>query len=124
MNSTPASSPGVLRWLRASGALLAAAAVALSAYAAHGPQGEAQSHLQTAALFAFGHGLALAALSPHGARRLGVIALGLLLLGALLFCGSLVGTHLLGASLGLAPYGGSLLILAWLLYAADAMRGR
>ena len=45
------------------GGLLAAAAVGLSAYASHGVgDGQAQANLQTAALFGFGHGLALAAL--------------------------------------------------------------
>lgn len=111
------------RWLGASGALLAAAAVALSAYAAHGVEGDAQSRLQTAALFAFGHGIALAALAPRAGRRFGLVALVGLLSGVLLFSGSLVGSHVLGESMGLAPFGGSLLILAWLLYAADAMRG-
>lgn len=124
MNS-PAMIPATTttRWLTASGALLAAAAVALSAYAAHGVQGDAQSRLQTAALFAFGHGIALAALAPWARRRLGLVALVGLLSGVLLFSGSLVGSHVLGESVGLAPFGGSLLILAWLLYAADAMRG-
>ncbi|HEY0660256.1 MAG TPA: DUF423 domain-containing protein [Lysobacter sp.] len=123
MNSITAPATTTTRWLSASGALLAAVAVALSAYAAHGLQGDAQSRLQTAALFAFGHGLALAVLAPQGRRRLGRVALVGLLLGVLLFSGSLVGSHFLGRSVGLAPFGGSLLILAWLLYAVDAMRG-
>lgn len=119
--ATPATT--TTRGLIASGALLAAAAVALSAYAAHGEHGDAQSRLQTAALFAFGHGIALAALAPWAKRRLALVALVGLLSGVLLFSGSLVGSHLLGESLGLAPLGGSVLILAWLLYAADAVRG-
>lgn len=119
--STPLSSPSV-RALAASGAVLAALSVALSAYAAHGAGGEVRAHLQTAALFAFGHGIALAALAPHALRRLGRLALAGLLAGVLTFSGSLVSTHVFGVSLGLAPFGGSLMILAWLLYAVDAVR--
>ena len=110
------------RLLVASGALLAAIAVALSAYAAHGVQGTAQTPLYTAAIFAFGHGIALASLVPRASRRLAVIALAMLLLGTVVFSGSLIYRHVVGASLGLAPFGGSLMILSWLLYAADALR--
>ena len=68
------------------GGLLAAAAVGLSAYASHGVgDGQAQSNLQTAALFGFGHGLALAALGAGTTRRMGKAALSLLLLGTLAF---------------------------------------
>ncbi|RNF81741.1 DUF423 domain-containing protein [Montanilutibacter psychrotolerans] len=119
--STPLSSPSV-RALAASGAVLAALSVALSAYAAHGAGGEVRAHLQTAALFAFGHGIALAALAPHALRGLARLALAGLLAGVLMFSGSLVATHVFGVSLGLAPFGGSLMILAWLVYAADAAR--
>ncbi len=35
----------------------------------------------------------------------------------LLFCGSLTLAALLGTSTGLAPFGGSLMILGWLVYA-------
>lgn len=111
-----------MRWLAAAGALLAAAAVALSAYAAHAAQGEAQARLFTAAVFAFGHGIALAALAPVARRRLAAIALAGLLLGTLLFCGGVVVRQTLGVSLGVAPLGGGLLVLSWLLYAAAALR--
>ncbi|MFT3755939.1 MAG: DUF423 domain-containing protein [Pseudoxanthomonas sp.] len=105
------------------GGLLAAAAVALSAYAAHGASdATAQSHLQTASLYAFGHGIALAALAPATTRRLGKLALYLLLLGVLLFCGSLALNVLAGTATKLAPIGGTALILAWLLWAVDAAR--
>ena len=106
-----------------SGGLLAAAAVGLSAYASHGITGdEAQSHVQMAALFAFGHGLALAALAPGTTRRLGTAALCLLLLGTLLFAGSLVGGALFGLPTRLAPAGGTTLMLGWVLWAIDAIR--
>lgn len=105
------------RWLGASGALLAAGAVALAAYAAHGVDGPAQSALQTAALFAFGHGVAILALVRQAHRIRGVMALCVVLAGALLFCGSLVATHLLGVPVGLAPLGGMVMIVGWLLVA-------
>ena len=92
-------------WLAFNGALCAAAAVALAAYAAHGTEGEAQTRLQLAAVFAFGHGLALAVLAP-----------------VLLFCGSLVLNVLAQWPTTLAPLGGTLLIGGWLLYAADSLR--
>ncbi len=109
--------------LALSGALLAAASVGLSAYASHGAaDSQAQSNLQTAALFAFGHGLALAALAAGTARRMGKGALSLLLLGTLFFSGSLVGGALWGVSTRLAPAGGVTLMLGWVLWAVDAVR--
>jgi uncharacterized membrane protein YgdD (TMEM256/DUF423 family) len=112
--------PGRARWLAASGAVLAAAAVALAAYAAHGAEGVDQARLQTAAAFAFGHGLALAALAP--AWRLGRIALLALCTGVLLFSGSLVAGVLLHWPTTFAPFGGMLLIGGWLLFAIDLLR--
>ncbi|MCY1551033.1 hypothetical protein D9M68_873320 [compost metagenome] len=110
-------------FLAFSGAVFAAAAVGLSAYASHGVgTGLAQSHLQTAALFAFGHGLALAALAPGTTRRMGKAALCLLLLGTLLFSGSLMAGALGGLGTRLAPAGGITLMLGWLLWALDAVR--
>lgn len=107
----------------AAGALCAGAAVALGAYASHGAEGQAASWLQTAALFAFGHGVALALLAPTPARLLRLAAAGLLLAGMLLFSGSLVAAALLGWPTALAPFGGSLMMLGWLLLAADLVRG-
>ena len=111
------------RILAAAGALLAAASVALSAYAAHGADGAAQQNLQLAALFGFGHGLALAALARSAASRLASTALALLLLGTVLFSGALAAKSLLGGSSAPAPLGGGALILGWLLYALAALRG-
>lgn len=108
--------------LGALGALCAGIAVAMAAYASHGVEGSAQAWLQTAALFAFGHGVALAALAPQPARRLRLAALVLMLCGMLLFSGSLAGAALLGWPTGAAPLGGSLMILAWLALAADLLR--
>lgn len=109
-------------WLAASGALFAAAAVALSAYAAHALQGPELARMQTAVLFAFGHGVALAALAPRATRLLGRVALAFLCLGVLLFSGSLAANVVAQWPTTLAPAGGSLLIAGWLLYAIDAAR--
>ncbi|MGH8086154.1 MAG: DUF423 domain-containing protein [Lysobacter sp.] len=138
MNATPLTDPdrpdrpgrfsSPSRTLAASGGVLAAASVALFAYAAHAAHAahaaepQVQASLHSAALFAFGHGIALAALAPRARRRLAVAALGGLLLGTLLFSGSLAGARFFGTPTTLAPLGGGLMILAWLLWAADAVR--
>lgn len=109
-------------WLGANGALCAAAAVALSAYAVHGLDGAAQSRLNTAAIFAFGHGVALAVLAPSASSRLNRIALAVLYVGVLLFSGSLVFNVLAGWPASLAPIGGTLLIAGWMVLAIDAIR--
>ncbi len=114
--------PMANRALTAAGAALAAAGVALSAYAAHGADGEAMARLQMAALFGFGHGVALAALAPQATRPLSRLALAAMLLGVLTFSGSMVMAHFLATPTLLIPYGGSLMILAWLLFATTALR--
>lgn len=111
-----------MRALAAAGALLAALAVALSAYAAHLADAHSQSRLQTAAIFAFGHGIALAALAPSARRLLTRIALFALLIGVAVFSGGLAAAYFFAASTGWVPFGGSLMILAWLVYAVDALR--
>lgn len=111
--------PGVLA---ACGALLAALAVALAAYASHAVDGEARAALQTAAAYAFGHGLALASLSRGERGGLARLALSMLLLGTLLFAGALVSRHLLGGPSMFAPWGGGLTMLGWLVYAVAALR--
>ena len=105
------------------GSLLAGAAVALAAYAAHGADGEAQARLAQAAAFAFAHGLALAALVPLVQRRRGLAALAAMLAGVTLFSGSLVGAALFGLPTALAPFGGLLMIGGWLLHGWDRWRG-
>lgn len=110
------------RVLVASGALFASAGVALSAYAAHASDLAARSSFQSAALFALLHGVALAALPRQAVRRTGLCALLMLAVGTLLFSGSLVVAHFFGMSTRLAPFGGMLLILGWLVFAIDAVR--
>lgn len=119
MRVSPQHAPS---WLAACGGLLAAAAVALSAYAAHGVSAAAQPHLQLAAVFGFGHGVALAALARGPLRRLALGALLMLLAGVILFAGGLAAEHALQVPAHTAPFGGSLLIGGWLLYAVDAWR--
>jgi len=109
-------------WLAASGALYAAAGVAVSAYAAHVAVAQDASRLQTAALFAFGHGVALAALAPMARARLGRLSMVAIWIGVILFSGSLTAGVLLHWPVALAPYGGMLLIAGWLVYAADLLR--
>jgi uncharacterized membrane protein YgdD (TMEM256/DUF423 family) len=104
----------LMRWLAAVGAWLCALAVALSAYAAHGADALAQSRLQTAALFAFGHGLALVVLAPRARSRRMRVGLAALLAGVLLFSGSLAAEALFGLRPRLAPFGGTLLVAGWL----------
>ncbi len=105
------------------GGILAAAAVALGAYATHGAaDAQAQSNLQLASLYAFGHGIALSALSYGTQRTLGRSALYLLLLGTLLFSGSLALNAVAQVGTALAPMGGIALIVGWALWALDAIR--
>lgn len=111
------------RALAGVGSLLAGVAVGLAAYAAHGAEGEAQARLMQAAAFAFGHGLALAALAPLAQRRGALVALVAMLVGVLLFCGSLAAAALLGTPTTLAPTGGVLMIGAWLVHGWDRWRG-
>ena len=127
MSRTPVPAPpvevAVRRAIGGIGSLLAGAAVALAAYAAHGAEGEAQARLAQAAAFAFAHGLALAALAPLAQRRRGLIALMAMLAGVLLFSGSLMGAALLGLPTALAPFGGMLMIGAWCVHGWDRWRG-
>jgi uncharacterized membrane protein YgdD (TMEM256/DUF423 family) len=105
------------RWLGAAGAVLAAATVALSAYATHAAHGNARNFLYIAAILGFGHGIALAALAPRTDGRLHFVALCGLLLGAVLFSGSLTLRYVFDVPMRLAAIGASVLILSWLLHA-------
>lgn len=113
----------VRRALGGIGSVLAGAAVALAAYAAHGAEADSQARLAQAAGFAFAHGLALAALAPLARGRVGLGALIAMLVGVLLFSGSLAGAALLGSTTVLAPFGGMLMIGAWCLHGWDRWRG-
>jgi uncharacterized membrane protein YgdD (TMEM256/DUF423 family) len=109
------------RSFAAFGGVLCAFGVGLSAYAAHGVDGDMR-RLSIAAAFAFGHGVALAALASHAAHRLGAIALAMVSAGVVLFAGSLVAAALWRWPTTLAPTGGLLLIAGWLLFAVHSLR--
>ena len=65
---------------------------------------------------------ALAVLAPAETGRLGRSALALLYLGVLLFSGSLVFNVLAHWPATLAPFGGTLLIAGWLLFALHLLK--
>lgn len=115
--------PRFMRLLSACGAFACAVAVGLGAYAAHIANAASQHRVGLAALFLFGHGLALLTLAPRAGSRMQQLALLGLLLGVLLFSGSLALAALFGMPTLLAPFGGGLLILGWLVYAVVALMG-
>jgi uncharacterized membrane protein YgdD (TMEM256/DUF423 family) len=110
------------RWLPGLGAVYAAAGVALSAYATHAAIGGDASRLQTAALFAFGHGVALAALAHVPGNRWTLVGILAIAAGVVLFAGSLIARVMLHWPATLAPVGGMLLIGGWLLFAIGQWR--
>jgi uncharacterized membrane protein YgdD (TMEM256/DUF423 family) len=112
------------RMFAALGALYCATAVGMGAWAAHAVAGAARLRLETAVLYLFLHGLGLVALAPQLDSRLRRLAAAAIVVGSLLFCGSLVAAAAFGASTRLAPIGGGLLILSWLVLAGALLRGR
>lgn len=82
-----------------------------------------QQRLGVAALFLFAHGLALAALAPRTTSRLRRFGLYVVMIGMILFSGSLVLAATLGIVPALAPFGGGVLMLGWLLVAAGFVFG-
>lgn len=110
------------RALAAAGALCCAAAIGLGAYAAHGLALAERNRIEPALLYLLVHGLALAVFAPRRREWRGDAALIAWSLGILLFCGSLVLAVLAGTSTRLAPAGGMLLIVGWLLHAVSALR--
>jgi uncharacterized membrane protein YgdD (TMEM256/DUF423 family) len=105
-------------------AIICAAAVAMSAYASHGLQGESRERMLTASYFAFAHGLSLIVLARHDESRANFLACGLMLLGVFLFSGSLASAAVWQTSTALAPSGGMSLILAWCWMAFNFLRCR
>jgi uncharacterized membrane protein YgdD (TMEM256/DUF423 family) len=122
MLSNHVAMPRYRNLLTAFGAVLAALAVALAAYASHAVDDQARVRLFNAAAFALAHGIALTALAPRCTGWLATTALTGLLLGTLLFSGSLIGAQVFAWPTTLAPFGGSTMIAAWLLYAIAALR--
>lgn len=109
------------RFLSVFAALCCGMSVALGAYASHAAVGQARERLALAALFAFAHGLALLALASRGSR-LALAGKGLFAAGIVLFSGSLAAAALFATPTAAAPFGGSLLMLGWLLVAGDFLR--
>lgn len=109
------------RWFAAAGAVLCGIAVALGAYASHAADPAARPRLAIAAAFAFGHGLALVAVRAR-TGTLALLARGALLAGVLVFAGSLAWAAATGGHARLAPAGGMLLMLGWLLAALELSR--
>jgi uncharacterized membrane protein YgdD (TMEM256/DUF423 family) len=109
------------RSLLALAGLAGAAGVAAAAGASH----LGQPPLSTAADFLLFHAAALIGISLL-ANRLAAIAGWVLIVGLVLFAGDLTLLSLGGASPLpiMAPIGGGLLILGWLLLAASAFTGR
>lgn len=108
------------------GALSGCVAVGLSAWAAHGLDA-AQAALAASALTMQGwHALALLATGLLAERRRGAlphVAGAGFALGTLAFCGAVWWRALAGTSLGsVAPLGGTVLMLAWLVLALAAAR--
>ena len=111
-----------MRVLAAVGAVFCSLAVAAGAWAMHGAlDAHAKERLALAALFGFAHGAALVLLAPVAGTRLQQASCWVVAAGTLLFCGSLAGAALAGWPPTAAPFGGTLLILGWLLVAAGIL---
>ncbi|MFC0388099.1 DUF423 domain-containing protein [Muricoccus vinaceus] len=115
-------------WI-AAGALAGLLAVALSAWAAHGlALDAARTRMIDNALTQQGwHALALVAAGILAERWGGWAINGAgaaFLLGMILFCGAVWTVALTGRSLGVAPAGGMLLMLGWLLLLVAAVLHR
>ena len=111
----------LLRRIPAFAALVCGFSVALGAYASHAASGQARERIALAALFAFAHGLALIVMAPRTTRLAGFAKVSFVA-GIVLFSGSLASAGLFGSATGAAPFGGSLLMLGWLLAAAEYWR--
>lgn len=111
------------------GALAGLLAVALSAWAAHGPpaglEGAQRRAVDSALMIQGWHALALiaAGLLAEGGRRLAHLAGAAFALGTAMFCfavwWSALGNLALG---GVAPAGGMLLMLGWAVLALAALK--
>lgn len=111
----------LLRRIPAFAALICGLSVALGAYASHAASGQAKERIALAALFAFAHGLALIVLASRNTRMASLAKVSFVM-GIVFFSGSLAAAGLFGNATGAAPFGGSLLMLGWLLVAVDYWR--
>jgi uncharacterized membrane protein YgdD (TMEM256/DUF423 family) len=110
------------------GSLAGFGAVAMAAFTAHGLSDPDAVRIAASGVQMQGwHALALLGTGLWASRggRLADVAGVAFTLGMLLFCGALYVHALTGVSLGpMAPTGGTLLMLGWLLLGASALRGR
>ncbi|MDE2333514.1 MAG: DUF423 domain-containing protein [Rhodospirillales bacterium] len=101
--------------------------VGLAALAAHALAPSARNLVQEGLAMQFPHALALLAVglwAPRGGR-LADAAGAAFALGTVLFCGELYVHAATGVSLGVvAPTGGTVLMIGWLLLAVSALRAR
>jgi uncharacterized membrane protein YgdD (TMEM256/DUF423 family) len=108
-------------WISALAAVQCSASVALAAYASHAALPGQSSRLGLAAAFAFGHGLALIAFAGRRSPLAGICRL-LFLLGIAGFSGGLCFAAFTQSRAATAPFGGTVLILGWLVLAFDLWR--
>jgi uncharacterized membrane protein YgdD (TMEM256/DUF423 family) len=113
-----------------SGALLGFGTVAMAAMTTHGQawmDPNAVNMVRSAVQIQGCHALALLACglwAPRGGR-ITDLAGGMFLVGAILFCGVIYARAcFLAIPPGIAPVGGALLLLGWLVFALAALRGR
>ena len=110
------------------GALLVAIGIGLGAWHAHGlveqltdhdyaSFGRALQQQYVAGLGLIGAGILL----RGGASRLGHMAAAGILVGAVMFCGDVYLGALSGEALGIAPFGGSVTILSWVLLGGEIL---
>ena len=122
------ASHGYRLWIALGGlaGLLAVAAAAGAAHALPGRLDEAGLRAVDRAVQMQGwHALALVGVGAWGARggRLAHLAGACFALGTVLFCGAVYASALGGVRLGpVAPVGGTVLMLGWLLLGASALR--
>lgn len=112
------------------GALLGFGTVAMAALTTHAAMHMypgAVSTVRTAVQMQGWHALALIGVglwAPRGGRVTDLAGL-LFLVGAILFCGVIYArAFMLAVPAGIAPVGGGALLLAWLVFAVAALRGR
>ena len=128
MNDIPTHAR-VLLSIAALALLVATIGGALASHALGELDERALQSFATAVQFLFFHGIGLVAVTLVGLRGIGGrwlwLAAGIIVAGALLFCGSIF-ARTFGAPAGVvavAPYGGVLLMLGWLVFGLSVWRG-
>lgn len=102
--------------------LAGCASVALGAYASHGVSDLlASAALERASLYGLIHAVLLAVIAVWPGR-VALLARLIFIVGIVLFSGTIAAKYLLGFSVALAPLGGTLLMLGWLLTAVAKPR--